>query len=144
MPLSVEKIENGTVIDHISAGQGLKVLNMLGLDKDFGARVAVIMNVPSKRMGKKDIVKIEGVFLDSKKSDLVSLVCKSATINIIKKSELAEKRQARLPKKVTGVLKCPNPRCVTNSESIATEFDLDGDGLRCGFCEKKFAANELL
>lgn len=144
MPLSVEKIENGTVIDHIDAGLGLKVLGMLGIDRDFGARVAVIMNVPSKKLGKKDIVKIEGVALDSRKSDLVSLVCKNATINIIKKSELAEKRQARLPKKVSGVLRCPNARCITNSESMETEFELDGEGMRCAFCEKKFPASELV
>ncbi len=144
MPLTVEKIENGTVIDHIEAGRGLKVLSLLGLDKRFEARVAVIMNVPSKMLGKKDIVKIEGVFLDGKKSDLVSLVCKKATINIIKKSELSEKRAVRLPKKVIGILKCPNPRCITNSEKIGTEFELDGGLLRCKFCEKCFSPEELV
>jgi len=144
MPISVEKIESGTVIDHIEAGRGLKVLEVLGVKDDFGSRVALVMNVPSKTMGKKDIVKIEGKFIDDKTADMIALISPKATINIVKKSEVSEKRNVRMPKSVQGILKCPNPKCITNFEKIATEFGVEERGLRCGFCERVFEAEELI
>ncbi|MBM3228961.1 aspartate carbamoyltransferase regulatory subunit [Candidatus Parvarchaeota archaeon] len=143
MPLSVEKIENGTVIDHITAGCGPRVLEILGIKDGFAGKVALIMNVPSKKLGKKDIVKIEGKPIDEKTADRIALLCPQATLNIVKNSELSEKRTVRLPRAMQGVLKCPNPRCVTNFEKIATIFSTEKDGIRCGFCERVFGAQEL-
>jgi aspartate carbamoyltransferase regulatory subunit len=148
MALIVEKIENGTVIDHIPAGLGLKVLEILKIDKDYNARVALVMNVTSRKTGKKDIVKIEGKQIDDKMANKIALIAPNATMNIIKNSEVAEKTQVKLPHELIGVFKCPNPQCVTNMEQIETVFKLEKSEpvrkLRCGFCEMVFEAKELL
>lgn len=109
MPLIVEKIENGTVIDHIPGGLGLKVLEILKIDRSYSARVALMMNVPSKRIGKKDILKVEGKTLDDKSVNKIALVAPNATLNIIKNSNVVEKKIVQLPKELRGAFKCPNP-----------------------------------
>ncbi|QLJ53224.1 MAG: Aspartate carbamoyltransferase regulatory chain (PyrI) [Candidatus Fermentimicrarchaeum limneticum] len=147
MPLVVEKIENGTVIDHIPAGLGLKVLEILKIDRTYGARVALMMNVPSKKIGKKDIVKVEGKQLDEKAVNRIALVAPNATLNIIRKANVVEKKVVQLPKELLGVSKCPNPQCITNLEPIETIFRMENSKsskYRCGFCEMAFEANELL
>ena len=148
MALIVEKIENGTVIDHIPCGLGLKVLEILKIDKDYNARVALVMNVTSRKMAKKDIVKIEGKQIDDKTANKIALIAPNATMNIIKNSEVSEKNQVKLPNELIGVFKCPNPQCVTNMEQIETIFRLEKTEptrkLRCGFCEMVFEAKELL
>jgi aspartate carbamoyltransferase regulatory subunit len=107
MPLIVEKIENGTVIDHIPAGLGLKVLDILKIDRSYEARVALMMNVPSKKVGKKDIVKVEGKLLDDKSVNKIALVAPNATLNIIKNSNVVEKKIVQLPKELRGALSVP-------------------------------------
>ena len=88
--LKVDAIENGTVIDHIKAGKGQKVLGLLGIDDKFESRVALVMNVASKKLGKKDIVKIEGVNVSNELANLIALIAPNASINIIKGSEVAK------------------------------------------------------
>jgi aspartate carbamoyltransferase regulatory subunit len=147
MPLVVEKIESGTVIDHIPAGMGLKVLEILKIDRNYGARVALMMNVPSKKIGKKDIVKVEGKTLDDKAVNKIALIAPNATLNIIKNSEVVEKKIVQLPKELRGVSKCPNPQCITNFEPIETLFKIENHAemkFRCFFCEMAFEAKELL
>lgn len=147
MPLVVEKIENGTVIDHIPAGIGLKVLEILKIDGNYGARVALMMNVPSKKIGKKDIVKVEGKTLDDKAVNRIALIAPNATLNIIRNSEVVEKKIVQLPKELHGVSKCPNPQCITNIEPIETVFRMESMGgtkFRCAFCEMAFEPKELL
>jgi aspartate carbamoyltransferase regulatory subunit len=147
MPLVVEKIENGTVIDHIPAGLGLEVLGILKIDRNYGARVALMMNVPSKKVGRKDIVKVEGKMLDDKSVNKIALIAPNATLNIIRNSNVVEKKVVRLPKELRGAFKCPNPECITNLEPIETLFRMEKPEerrLRCGFCEMAFEAKELL
>ncbi len=147
MPLSVEKIEDGSVIDHITAGHGLRVLNILRIDEKYAGRVALVMNVPSKTMGKKDIVKIEGKFIDEKTADKIAVIAPQATLNIIKKGEVVSKDMVEIPSKLIGVFRCPNPKCITTSEKIETDFEVEkGErepGMRCAYCERKFTPEEL-
>lgn len=140
--ITVEKITNGTVIDHIAAGMGKKVLSLLGIDESYPHRVALMINVPSKKMGKKDIVKIEGIFVDSEKANFIALVAPHATINIIRGEKVEKKFEAELPEKL-GIGKCPNPNCITNSEHGYEEFVKEGELYRCAYCERLFKSSEL-
>ncbi|MEM3031276.1 MAG: aspartate carbamoyltransferase regulatory subunit [Candidatus Micrarchaeia archaeon] len=145
MPLAVEKIENGTVIDHITAGKGLRVLDILGIRSGFEGRAALVMNVPSKKMGRKDIVKVEGKFLDEKDVDKIAVIAPQATLNIIRNGEVKEKRAVRLPSFISGVFRCPNPKCVTNFERMSSRFAVErGPMMRCSYCERAFSPDELV
>ncbi|WP_227373763.1 aspartate carbamoyltransferase regulatory subunit [Haladaptatus halobius] len=134
--LRVSKIRNGTVIDHIRAGQALNVLAILGIDGSEGEAISVGMNVPSDRMGRKDIVKVEGRELSQNEVDVLSLIAPDATINIIREYEVAEKHRLERPEQVVGVLSCPNSNCITTeSEPVESKFAVLADGVRCEYCE---------
>lgn len=122
--LMVRKIEAGTVIDHIPAGRALDVLKILGITGKEGYTVAVVMNVPSKKLGKKDMVKIEWVELSQEQVDRIAIVAPSATINLIRDWKVVEKRRVELEERLINILRCPNPNCITNSagEPIKTSF----------------------
>jgi aspartate carbamoyltransferase regulatory subunit len=134
--LRVSKIRDGTVIDHVSAGQALNVLAILGIDGSGGESVSVGMNVPSNRLSRKDVVKVEGRELSSAEVDVLSLIAPEATINIIREYEVVHKTRVQRPGAVTGVLECPNVSCITNAgEPVESEFDVLDEGLRCRYCE---------
>ena len=133
--LRVSKIRNGTVIDHVEGGQALNVLAILGIDGSEGFGVSVGMNVPSDRLGRKDIVKVEERELSQSEVDVLSLIAPEASINIIREFEVVEKNRVTRPDSVTGVLSCPNRNCITNAnEPVATRFDVVADGVRCDYC----------
>jgi aspartate carbamoyltransferase regulatory subunit len=134
--LRVSKIRNGTVIDHIRAGQALNVLAILGIDGSDGEAVSVGMNVPSDRMGRKDIVKVEGMELSQNEVDVLSLIAPDASINIIREYEVAEKHRLERPEYVVGILSCPNSNCIsTEDEPVDSKFEVLSDGVRCEYCE---------
>jgi aspartate carbamoyltransferase regulatory subunit len=137
--LKVKPIRNGTVIDHITANKALNVLKILGLPSKEAA-VTIAMNVKSSQMGAKDIVKIEGRELKSREVDKIALIAPKATINIVREYEIIEKGKVTLLNNVRGILKCPNPNCITNTkEPIKTKFhviDTNPLMLRCYFCER--------
>ena len=134
--LRVSKIENGTVIDHVSAGQALNVLAILGIDGLGDDVLSIGMNVPSDRLGRKDVVKIEGRELSQSELDVLSLIAPAATINIIRNYDVVDKHRVERPDEVTGVLKCPNHNCITTEdEPVDSRFDVLDDGVRCEFCE---------
>lgn len=144
--LRVSKIRDGTVIDHIAAGQALNVLAILGIDGDGGETVSVAMNVPSDRLGRKDVVKVEGRELSQEELDVLSLIAPAATINIIRNFEVEEKHRVSRPDLVIGVLSCPNANCITTkSEPVDSRFDVFADGVRCTYCDtiirENFAAH---
>ncbi len=145
--LKVETIENGTVIDHIQAGKGKRVLDLLGVDDKYQHLVALGMNVSSKKMGKKDIVKIANIFVKDELVNKVALVSPNATINILKDSQVTSKHKVELPEKLKGIAKCPNPVCVTNMENAgdySTNFKKQEESkYKCTFCERTFQASEL-
>lgn len=146
--LVVSKIKNGTVIDHIPAGRALTVLRILGITGNENYRVSLVMNVESKKIGRKDIVKIEDRFLDEKETSLISLVASTATINIIKDYKVIEKRKINLPKLIIDLLKCPNPTCITNNDPEAkTKFNVIRTSpliLSCLYCETRVEESEVL
>jgi len=141
--LTVEPIEDGTVIDHIQAGRGKKVLELLGIREGYPERVALVMNVSSKRMGKKDIVKIAGKAIEGELANLVALVAPKSSINIIKNGKVSKKYNVELPEKLEGIGTCPNPNCITNSEAADKKFQKEGEAYRCYYCERVFNAEEL-
>ncbi|MCG2889124.1 MAG: aspartate carbamoyltransferase regulatory subunit [Sulfolobales archaeon] len=137
--LTVSKIRNGTVIDHIPAGRSLAVLKVLGITGYEGLRIAILMNVESKKLGRKDIVKIEDKVVDEREASIISLIAPEATINIVRDFNVVEKRKLRLPEIIKGLLKCPNPLCVTNNDPEAlSEFVKVSEKplrLRCVYCD---------
>jgi aspartate carbamoyltransferase regulatory subunit len=142
--LKVDEIEMGTVVDHIKAGKGKKVLSLLGIGEEYPHRVALMMHVPSKKAGTKDIVKIEGKLVDQKDANIIALISPGATINIIQGGKVGNKFVVELPGELTGAGKCPNPNCITNSEETENRFRKEGDSYRCHFCERRFKAEELV
>ncbi|MCA0386138.1 MAG: aspartate carbamoyltransferase regulatory subunit [Firmicutes bacterium] len=135
--LEVKGIENGLVIDHISAGNGLKIFNRLFADTEYP--VVLLMNVSSQIIGKKDIIKIENVF--DVDLDLLGLIDPRITVNVIKNGALVDKVKARIPKTIKGGLQCQNPRCITHTDDYAIpEFKLlKANGkmeYECSYCEE--------
>ncbi len=144
--LKVKPIRNGTVIDHITANKSLSVLKILGLPNEKNT-VTIAMNVQSPEMESKDIVKIEGRELAPKEVDKIALIAPNATINIIRNYEIVEKGKVRLLDKICGVLKCPNPNCITNTnEPMITKFyviEKEPVFLRCYYCERIMEESEI-
>lgn len=132
----IDAISNGIVIDHISAGKAMHLYHILGLDK-LDCSVALLKNVTSGKLGRKDIIKIDREMdLDW---DLIGFVDPSITVNIIRNGQLAEKRTLKLPERIRGVLTCHNPRCITSVEQeLPQEFvltDREKHTYRCIYCE---------
>ena len=136
--MNVDSIKNGIVIDHITAGLGMRVYNLLGLDA-LDCTVAIIKNVQSKKMGRKDIIKIDADI--SLNMDILGYVDPGITVNIIKDSALVEKKSIELPEKLTNVLMCKNPRCITTTEQELSHVfkltDREKRVYRCIYCEVK-------
>ena len=132
----IDSIKNGIVIDHITAGKGMELYNILGLgEKD--CTVALLKNVVSTKFGRKDIIKIDGIMeLDW---DLVGFVDPNITVNIIRDGEQVEKRQLKLPETIRDVIRCKNPRCITSVEQELQQVfkltDREKRVYRCMYCE---------
>ena len=133
--LRVSKIESGTVIDHVPGGQALNVLALLGIDGSTDEAVSVAMNVPSDRLGRKDVVKVENRELSEAELDVLSLIAPEATINIIRAYDVVEKKRVERPERVVGVLACRNRECITNTnEPVDAKFEVLPEGVRCEYC----------
>jgi len=133
--MNIDSIQNGIVIDHITAGKGMKLVNLLELDRD-DVSVAIIKNVHSQKMGKKDIIKIDADIPVN--LDVIGYVDPDATVNVIRSGVLTEKKVIERPKTLTGVIRCKNPRCITSVEQeLKHVFTLRSDGYRCLYCETK-------
>ncbi|MFC7069023.1 aspartate carbamoyltransferase regulatory subunit [Halobaculum lipolyticum] len=133
--LRVSKIRDGTVIDHITGGQALNVLAILGIDGDEGVGVSIGMNVPSDKLGTKDVVKVEDRELSQGEVDVLSLLAPEATVNIVREFEVVDKKRVERPARVVGLLTCPNHNCITNAdEPVESAFGVVDDGVRCEFC----------
>ena len=136
--MNIDSVRNGVVIDHITAGNGARLYELLGLDS-LTCTVAFIRNVPSKKMGRKDIIKVDGdVTLNL---DVIGYVDPAATVNIIRNGELVEKRTIEMPLQLVNVIKCKNPRCITSCEQeldhVVRLTDREGKVYRCIYCETK-------
>lgn len=140
--MNIDSIKNGIVIDHIPAGRGMKLYELLGLEK-LDCPVAIIKNAVSSAMGKKDIIKIDADI--EVNLDIIGYIAPNVTINIIRDATLAEKKSIGLPKTLTNVIKCKNPRCITSTEQeLAHVFKLENAEervYRCVYCETKASAD---
>ncbi len=136
--MNIDSITNGFVIDHITAGRGMRIYELLGLD-NLDCSVAIIKNVSSKKLGKKDIIKIDAdIEIDF---DVIGYVDPGITINIIRNCERVQKLSVELPEKLTNVIKCKNPRCITTTEQEINHVfkltDRENGVYRCMYCETK-------
>ena len=136
--MNVDSIRNGYVIDHITAGRGMKLYELLGLDA-LDVSIAIIKNVNSRKMGKKDIIKIDAdIPIDL---DIIGFVDPGATVNIIKDDRLADKKTIEMPETLHGVIRCKNPRCITSTEQELPQVfrltDRENKVYRCVYCETK-------
>ncbi len=136
--MKIDSIQNGIVIDHIAAGRGMQLYKLLQLDK-LECSVAIIKNVVSRKMGKKDIIKVDGkVDIDI---DAIGYVDPKATVNIIRNGELVEKRDIVLPERLVNVIRCKNPRCISSTEQELDQVfelkDREKAVYRCLYCEAK-------
>ena len=136
--LNIDSIENGIVIDHITAGRSMRVYDLLELDK-LDTCVAIIKNAKSEKFGKKDIIKIEGATdIDL---DVLGFIDDRATVCIIRDGKLAEKKRPKLPRRLVNIVKCRNPRCVTSAEKVDQVFylcDEKAHRYRCRYCEQEY------
>ena len=136
--MNIDSIKNGIVIDHITAGKGMEIYKLLGLDS-LDCSVALIKNVSSRKMGKKDIIKIDSDF--DVDTDILGFVDPDVTVNIIKDGRTAEKKTIGLPERLTNVLTCKNPRCISATEQELPQIfkltDRERRVYRCLYCETK-------
>jgi aspartate carbamoyltransferase regulatory subunit len=136
--LSVSAIENGTVIDHVPANTLFKVIQILGLDH-IENQITFGTNLESKKLGKKAIIKISGIYFEDEDINRIALVAPEAKLNIIKGYEVVEKKVVEVPDTITGIAKCMNPKCITNFECVKTRFRVVSKknvALKCHYCEK--------
>ena len=140
--LQVEAIKNGSVIDHIPANLGIKILKLFNLE-DPNQRVTVGLNLPSSELGHKDLIKIENVFLNEDQANQLALYAPHATVNQIENYEVSKKLKLTLPQKVTAVFACPNSNCITHNEPVNSSFAVVARNelvqLKCKYCEKSFS-----
>ena len=143
--LNVGKIEEGFVLDHIQAGMAMSIYHHLQLDK-LDCTVAIIKNARSDKMGKKDILKVE-CDVNMLDLDVLGFIDHNITVNVIKNSEIVQKRQLTLPREIKNVLKCKNPRCITSIEQelphIFVLTDEEKEVYRCKYCEEKYSSADL-
>jgi aspartate carbamoyltransferase regulatory subunit len=146
--LRVSKIKDGTVIDHIRGGYALDVVKILGISGKEKRVMTIAINVPSKRFGAKDIVKIEGKALNSQEVNRIALVAPHASINIIRNYAVVEKLEVKLPKSVEGIVKCVNPCCISNAdEPVGSKFNIESDEpllLKCHYCGVTIEQTDVL
>ncbi|WP_297521256.1 aspartate carbamoyltransferase regulatory subunit [Thermococcus sp.] len=145
--LKVEVIPEGTVIDHIPAGKWLKVIEILGLRRPNCGTLLIASNVPSKKIGRKDIVKVEGRYLSEEEVNKIALIAPLATVNIVRDYKIVEKFNVEIPDEVVGILRCPNPNCVSNHEHVTPKFRVESREplkLRCHYCERTVEGDDIL
>ena len=144
--MKVAALCNGTVIDHIPAEQLFTVVEILDL-KHCNGQITIGNNLDSQKMGSKGIIKISDRFLDESEANKIALIAPHAKINIIRNYEVVEKRNITLPEEINGIVHCPNPKCITNNQPVATRFHVitykDGIRLRCHYCEKEVEQNNI-
>ena len=142
--LNIGQIEEGFVLDHIQAGKSMQRYKHLGLDK-LDSTVAIIKNAKSQVMGKKDILKVE-CDINSLDLDVLAYIDHNITVNVIKDGVIIEKRSLVLPKEITGVIKCHNPRCISSIEQELPQIfylaDEKNEIYRCKYCDEKYSEGD--
>jgi len=141
----VAAIENGTVIDHIPSEKTYEVANILEL-QNLDAIVTIGYNYLSKKIGRKGIIKIENKYFSDEEISRLSVVAPNVVLNIIKNYEVVEKKKVETPDELRGIVKCNNPKCITNNEPMKTVFhviDKEHGIIKCHYCEKEQDINKV-
>ncbi len=135
----VAAIENGTVIDHIPAEKAYQVATLLGLEK-LETPVTIGYNYPSKKLGRKGIIKVENVFFTDEQISQLSVVSPNVVLNVIRDYEVVEKKKVETPDTLRGLVRCNNPKCITNNEPMPTVFNVIDKAagiIKCRYCDKE-------
>ncbi|WP_249604864.1 aspartate carbamoyltransferase regulatory subunit [Chromobacterium sp. IRSSSOUMB001] len=139
---TVEALKQGTVIDHIPAGQGLVILRLFKLS-ETGERVTVGLNLSSRHMGAKDIIKVENIALSEEQANELALFAPQATVNVIDNFEVVKKHKLALPDTIEGIFSCPNSNCISHNEPVTSFFyvkpQVRDTKMKCKYCEKVFS-----
>ena len=138
--LMVAAIENGTVIDHIPSSKLFEVVSLLHLEAIRGSSIMVGYNLKSKKMGHKSIIKVSDKYFSDAELNQLSVVAPNVTLCIIRDYEVVEKKKVALPEEIRGIVRCANPKCITNNEPMTTLFhvtDRERGVVQCHYCEKK-------
>lgn len=144
--LQVAALENGTAIDHIPTQAVFKVVSLLQL-QGIDNRLTIGNNLRSRKMGRKGIIKVSYKFFDDDEVNRIALVAPNVILNVIRNYEVVEKKQVKLPDVLTRVVKCINPKCITNNEPMSTRFhvvDKEEVVLQCHYCEVKIEKDEVV
>ncbi len=147
--LRVRKITQGTVIDHIPSGKALTVLKLLGISEDTGEPITIAMNVPSSKIGKKDVIKMENIFLTQEDVDKLALIGPKVTINKIEQTKIVQKSIVSIPDAFSGIIKCINPKCISNKpgELINSRFTVVNKKpltIKCDYCQRIMEQAEIM
>ncbi|MDR2773405.1 MAG: aspartate carbamoyltransferase regulatory subunit [Tannerella sp.] len=144
--LQVAALENGTAIDHIPPEQLFKVAQLIGLNK-MSNRITFGNNLESKKMGRKGMIKIADKFFEEDEIDRIALIAPNVVLNIIRDYEVVEKKCISLPEELVDIVKCNNPKCVTNNEPMKTHFyviDKNSGMIKCRYCERKINKEDII
>ncbi|WP_203344529.1 aspartate carbamoyltransferase regulatory subunit [Vibrio fluvialis] len=140
--LQVEAIRNGSVIDHIPANLGIKILSLFKLH-ETNQRITIGLNLPSSALGHKDLIKIENIYLSKEQANQLALYAPSATVNQIEEYQVVNKLTLTLPERIDGVFACPNSNCISHGEPVSSRFRVilkqENVQLKCHYCEKVFS-----
>ncbi|MCE9634632.1 MAG: aspartate carbamoyltransferase regulatory subunit [Planctomycetes bacterium] len=145
MHKQVAALKDGTVVDHLNAGMALKALAALGLQPEHAALLGI--NLVSRKMGRKDILKLEGRELSPPEIARLAMFGPQATVSLIRDYDVVSKVQVELPETISALLKCPNPKCITNHERIESRFDVEARKplrARCRYCERRIYEDEFV
>ncbi|MBL4286815.1 aspartate carbamoyltransferase regulatory subunit [Vibrio fluvialis] len=140
--LQVEAIRNGSVIDHIPANLGIKILSLFKLH-ETNHRITIGLNLPSSALGHKDLIKIENIYLSKEQANQLALYAPNATVNQIEEYQVVNKLTLTLPERIDGVFACPNSNCISHGEPVSSRFRVilkqENAQLKCHYCEKVFS-----
>lgn len=143
--LQVAALENGTAIDHIPSSQLFKVAKLLGLEH-MGNTITIGNNFRSNKMGSKGVIKISDKFFEENEINRIALIAPNVILNIIRDYEVVEKKTVTLPNELVGLVKCNNPKCITNNEPMPTRFDVidkEVGTIKCHYCERKINKEDI-
>jgi aspartate carbamoyltransferase regulatory subunit len=145
LKLRVTPIGNGTAIDHIQPGMGLKIVEVLGMNEKNAAAIALNTESKKRKEKRKDLILMENRFLTETELNKIKLLARKATVNTIKNFKVEKKERLDLPEKVEGILECINPVCITNHEPVKTKFLIDKKAFKatCFYCETTMNKEEI-
>jgi len=144
--LQVAALKNGTVIDHIPSEKLFTVVQLLGVEQ-MTSNITIGFNLDSKKLGKKGIIKIADKFFCDEEINRIALIAPNVILNIIRDYEVVEKKTVTLPDELVGLVKCNNPKCITNNEPMPTRFDVidkEKGTIRCHYCERKINKEDII